>query len=140
MGVYFGSNHFYRPEQVLNHISVSPSSTYAKMTRSNVRIRMVMFAILGILFLALTFVAIDAYSSDTVEAHHIDLNVTTLSEDNDIKSLQLKHVVLPGDTLWSIAQQYKPVKKEIRQYIYEIKRTNQLTTSPLNIGQVIVLP
>ena len=49
-------------------------------------------------------------------------------------------VVEKGDTLWSIAEEYKPDGIEIREYIYEISKSNGIDNSPLSIGQTIYVP
>lgn len=45
-----------------------------------------------------------------------------------------------GDTLWSIARDYLPQGRDIREYIYEIKEINQLQTSNIRIGQQLQIP
>lgn len=47
--------------------------------------------------------------------------------------------IRPGDTLWDIAQVYSN-HVEIRKYIYEIKKVNQLENSTIYAGQQLVLP
>ena len=49
-------------------------------------------------------------------------------------------VVEKGDTLWSIAQEYKPDGIEIREYIYEISKNNGIDNKPLAVGQTIFVP
>ncbi|MFD2117770.1 LysM peptidoglycan-binding domain-containing protein [Paenibacillus yanchengensis] len=45
-----------------------------------------------------------------------------------------------GDTLWSIAQQYGPNNKDVRQLIHKIKDRNLLTSSEILIGQRLIIP
>lgn len=47
--------------------------------------------------------------------------------------------VRPGDSLWSIAQRYYPKERDVRPYIYEMKRVNQLDDVLLRPGQKITL-
>ena len=48
-----------------------------------------------------------------------------------------EYYVYPGDTLWSIAASYCPEDMDIREYIYEVKEYNNMTTSGLRAGQTI---
>lgn len=51
--------------------------------------------------------------------------------------------VVYGDTLWSIAREEiekQKLKVDIREYIYEIKKLNNLKTSYLLPGKDLVLP
>lgn len=58
----------------------------------------------------------------------------------DCQQSKLKTVyVFKGDTLWSIAKQYN-TKMDIREYIYEVKKLNNMETSELYAGQEIILP
>jgi len=47
--------------------------------------------------------------------------------------------VRQGDTLWDIAGKYCG-KTEIRQYIYQIKKVNNLDNAIIYAGQKIILP
>lgn len=49
-------------------------------------------------------------------------------------------VVLPGDTLWNIAEEHAPRGSNIRQYIQKLKRVNDLDDSPIHAGQILILP
>ncbi|MCI9015925.1 MAG: LysM peptidoglycan-binding domain-containing protein [Clostridia bacterium] len=40
-----------------------------------------------------------------------------------------------GDTLWSIAEQYKLRNQDIRDYIYEIRQLNNMQSVELHIDQ-----
>lgn len=56
-----------------------------------------------------------------------------------------KIYVSSGDTLWNIAQEQKSTNqyfedKDIRTIVDEIKYTNNLNTSSLNIGQELNIP
>jgi nucleoid-associated protein YgaU len=42
-----------------------------------------------------------------------------------------------GDTLWSIAQEYKPADISIRQYIAEITEINDISPGEIYPGQII---
>lgn len=47
--------------------------------------------------------------------------------------------VVPGDTLWKIAEEQNK-NGDIRKYIYEIKRINQLEDSLIYPGMSLKLP
>ncbi|MBP7175629.1 MAG: LysM peptidoglycan-binding domain-containing protein [Thermoclostridium sp.] len=47
--------------------------------------------------------------------------------------------VMPGDTLWDIAQE-NAVNKDIRKYIFELKKINQLDDATIYAGQNLFLP
>jgi hypothetical protein len=49
-------------------------------------------------------------------------------------------VVLPGDTLWNIAEEHAPRGSNIRQYIQKLKRVNGLDGSSIQAGQILILP
>jgi LysM repeat protein len=48
-------------------------------------------------------------------------------------------VVRPGDTLWSIAQD-NVGNNDIRQYVYNLKKVNQLEDATIYAGQMLYLP
>lgn len=49
-------------------------------------------------------------------------------------------VVLPGDTLWSIAERRADKNVDIREYIVQLKKINGLASSSVQAGQVLQLP
>ncbi|MCG7378457.1 MULTISPECIES: cell division suppressor protein YneA [Paenibacillus] len=51
-----------------------------------------------------------------------------------------KIAVSEGDTLWSISVDYKPESMDTRVYIEAIKQVNQLQSTTIRAGQVLVLP
>ena len=48
--------------------------------------------------------------------------------------------VTPGDTLWDIAAAYTEPGDDVRETIYEIKRANQLESSVIVVGEILVVP
>lgn len=48
--------------------------------------------------------------------------------------------VQSGDTLWSIAQQYCDDNYDIREYIYNIKKLNNMKSSSLIANTSIIVP
>ncbi|WP_440109401.1 LysM peptidoglycan-binding domain-containing protein [Paenibacillus sp. QZ-Y1] len=51
-----------------------------------------------------------------------------------------KMAVSQGETLWSISLAHKPDNMDTRIYIEAIKKVNQLHTTSIQVGQVLVLP
>lgn len=47
------------------------------------------------------------------------------------------YTISKGENLCSIAGEYKEQKEDIRQYIYDIKKLNNMTDSTVYLGQVI---
>lgn len=50
-----------------------------------------------------------------------------------------EYIVAPGDTLWDIASENKN-GKDIRTYIYKLKKLNDIQTSNISIGMKLKLP
>ena len=48
-------------------------------------------------------------------------------------------VVSPGDTLWDIAMEHR-TKGDIRNYIADVKKMNQLAEGTIYAGQTLLLP
>ena len=48
--------------------------------------------------------------------------------------------VLPGDTLWGIAQKYGNPKKDLRKTVWEIEQVNQIDDSTVYVGDTIFVP
>lgn len=48
--------------------------------------------------------------------------------------------VVPGDTIWSIAEAHKPSGTQTSDVVDWIREENDLTTSNLNIGQNLIVP
>jgi LysM repeat protein len=49
-------------------------------------------------------------------------------------------IVHPGDSLWKIARNHGNKQNDIRKIIYEIKKINQLESSTIHPGQIILMP
>jgi hypothetical protein len=50
------------------------------------------------------------------------------------------HVVVSGDTLWSIAAQHTEPGEDIRVTVFDIKRINRLDGSVIRAGDQLVVP
>ncbi len=48
--------------------------------------------------------------------------------------------VKSGDTLWTIAQEYKPSGKDMRQFVREISQLNNIDDASIYCGQKLVVP
>lgn len=49
----------------------------------------------------------------------------------------IDYTITPGQTLWSIAREYTPNSKDIRDTIHEIKDLNNMQDSNIYAGQII---
>lgn len=58
----------------------------------------------------------------------------------DLKQEPVIVTVVKGDTLWSIAEKHYGGRGDIRKYVYDIKKANNLSSSRLAIGQELILP
>lgn len=45
-----------------------------------------------------------------------------------------------GDTLWSISSKYAPAKTDIRAFIYEVSKLNDITPENLKVGDHLIIP
>jgi nucleoid-associated protein YgaU len=52
----------------------------------------------------------------------------------------ISHTVRSGDTLWEIAASYSPPGRDVRDLIVDIKAANELDSSAIVPGQVLVIP
>ncbi|RUT35961.1 LysM peptidoglycan-binding domain-containing protein [Paenibacillus zeisoli] len=62
------------------------------------------------------------------------------SVDHSSSAEPLQVVVQPGDSLWSIASANKTPDQDIRDIIRNIKEENQLTSSEVQAGDVLLIP
>lgn len=60
--------------------------------------------------------------------------------DHSDSSKLLQVIVQPGDSLWSIASANKTDDQDIRDVIRSIKEENQLASSEIQAGDVLVIP
>jgi hypothetical protein len=51
-----------------------------------------------------------------------------------------EHVVLPGETLWSVAEGVAAPGEDVRDVVLRLEQLNGLTTAALQVGQTLVLP
>lgn len=62
-----------------------------------------------------------------------------LFDREEIKSTETQYIVSKGERLWDIAEQYKRPKQDIREYIYEIKKLNNMENSTIYEGQELTI-
>lgn len=64
--------------------------------------------------------------------------VRLANSSEPIKTIQV--IVNPGDTLWSIARSNYDPSGDMRRYVYQIRRLNNLGTALIYPGQILNLP
>lgn len=52
----------------------------------------------------------------------------------------LTFMVTEGDSLWSIGKQYCPEYMDIRKYIHEIMKLNDMQDTTLYVNETIIIP
>jgi len=62
------------------------------------------------------------------------------AEQSDAKDQYISIYVESGDTLWGLSRKYSPDSMDIRKYIEEVKKYNQLSSSDIKVGQIIRFP
>lgn len=79
---------------------------------------------------------VQAYAGDGANA------ASTRSAVPNHESVQIPNhlIVEHGDTLWSIASSRISEGQDIRSYINKVKKLNQLTSTYLYEGQILLLP
>ena len=50
-----------------------------------------------------------------------------------------EYFVLKGDTVWSIASRFKTEKMDIRDYMYEIEKTNEIKNSKIYENNELII-
>ena len=61
----------------------------------------------------------------------------SIANTNKKEAEIIDYTITPGETLWSIAGEYTPNSKDVRETIYEIKKLNNMTDSNIYAGQTI---
>ena len=61
----------------------------------------------------------------------------SVAKSNKEEAEIIDYTITKGETLWSIAKEYTPNSKDIRQTIYEIKQLNNMSDSTVYENQTI---
>lgn len=62
-------------------------------------------------------------------------NISIAKSNKEAETID--YTIAPGQTLWSIAKEYTPNTKDIRETIHEIKDLNNMQDSSIYAGQTI---
>lgn len=62
-------------------------------------------------------------------------NISIAKSNKEAETID--YTIARGQTLWSIAREYTPDNKDIRETIHEIKKLNNMTDSNIYAGQTI---
>lgn len=62
---------------------------------------------------------------------------SVLASNETVETKEIEYVVCKGDTLWKIADKYKLDNQDPREYIYEVKKINNMTSASIYEGQII---
>ena len=66
------------------------------------------------------------------------LIITLFSNCSAVKKVETEDLVISaGDTLWSISCEYKKPGQDVREYIYELRKLNNLENCMIYPGQVL---
>ena len=49
-------------------------------------------------------------------------------------------VIQPGDSLWSLAEEYRLPDMSVEEYMIEIRRVNRMSSNELVSGEYLILP
>ena len=62
---------------------------------------------------------------------------SVLASNEAVETKEIEYAVCKGDTLWKIAEKYKLENQDPREYIYEVKKLNNMTSASIYEGQII---
>jgi len=88
---------------------------------------------MSVLLISLVFSAAFLLSTIYVVTSAVTVSATDVSQP-------VTYVVGERDTLWEIAALHIPDQMDIRKYIEDIRRINDLESSTLMVGQRLLLP
>ncbi len=63
--------------------------------------------------------------------------ISKIFANNEAETTEITYTVSKGETLWSIAKKYKQNNQDIRDYIYKVKKLNNMTSATIYEGQII---
>ena len=56
---------------------------------------------------------------------------SVLASNEAVETKEIEYAVCKGDTLWKIAEKYKLENQDPREYIYEVKKLNNMTSASI---------
>lgn len=116
-------------EAIRNRMNAAkPAANRHPVARNRSR-KVTRLVVLSILLAAFFFfgMLVQAYAFGSADAEHA-------------ASVERTTVVTPGDTLWAIAAEFAPSGTDVRLYVHKLQKRNHLSSSQLQVGQVLVLP
>ncbi len=69
----------------------------------------------------------------------IIIGISSICKDKEIVVKESTYIVSEVETLWNIAKRYKKEGQDIREYIYEIKKLNNMETATIYEGQELII-
>lgn len=109
-----------------NQTDIRPAQANEVHTRHSLKMRMAVVSILMLICLGVGAL-FHSFTGDN------EVQAASLSVHEQI-------IVMPGDTLWSISRQRVQSNEDIRIYIKKLKKLNDMTSSNLQAGQLLLLP
>lgn len=67
------------------------------------------------------------------------LKTNARENDNNNQKIYESISIKSGDTLWSIANEYKPEEISYKEYIKELKKINSLTSDNIHTGNYLLI-
>lgn len=65
--------------------------------------------------------------------------ISSVFANKEVETTEVTYTVSKGETLWSIAERYKQDNQDPRDYIYKVKKLNNMTSATIYEGQVITI-
>lgn len=65
--------------------------------------------------------------------------ISSVFANKEAETTEVTYTVSKGETLWSIAERYKQDNQDPRDYIYKVKKLNDMTSATIYEGQVITI-
>lgn len=65
--------------------------------------------------------------------------LNSIFNKEEITTKEIQYTVSKGERLWDIAEQYKRLGQDIREYIYEIKKINNMENSTIYENQELTI-
>lgn len=125
------------------HIIYQPAEKIRKrqtyQAREHTRIQRTPLFVVVLLLCAMITSLVLIFMPNRTDAENIVVQYEGISTTYD-EQTGIRHVVMPGDTLWSLADRYKQHERGKREWIEHIKDVNNLTGSVLHIGDTLIIP